>query len=462
MNAVLLIAIPLLAAFLSILSKKFAPYLLLLVGLVNVVLIFFVPYGIVVIGGFELPFGINLLFDTYSKIALFLVNGLFLVVTFLNFKEYNKLSSVLLVALAGLNGLLLTGDLFNLFVFLEIAGIAGYLITTTNKKPASTMHYLVIGSVGSSLYLFGLIILYSMFGTLNMMDMIHQIQVTNVAYTNLVLPFFLMFVGLGVEAKLLPFNSWVKGILKHSNTLSGPMVASIYAATISFVFGRIISNLFVFEGKLLTVVTVLLVMGIVIGEAMAFSSSKAREILLFSSISQASIVVLLFVNGIVLWAVYLIIANALSKTILFLIINKAVKTTNDDSVDALQGIFANNLLVGLSFTAAALSIMGLPLFVGFIIKLNFLTELVDSGQLAIVGIILIASVVEGVYFIKLLLKLWFKGEKEVEVKFNLSYKVVVIVFAALMIAFGTYSAPLHTLDNSIDSVAQEIEVIYHG
>ncbi|PKK96546.1 MAG: NADH-ubiquinone oxidoreductase, partial [Tenericutes bacterium HGW-Tenericutes-3] len=166
MSAILLIAIPLLAAFLSILSKKIAPILLLLVGAANIVLLMFVPSGIVIIGGFEMPFGINLFLDSYARIALYLVNGLFFIVTILNVVEYKKLSSILLVALAALNGLLLTGDLFNLFVFLEIASIAAYLISTTNKKPLSTFNYLVIGTVGSSLYLFGLMILYGMFGTL--------------------------------------------------------------------------------------------------------------------------------------------------------------------------------------------------------------------------------------------------------------------------------------------------------
>ncbi len=462
MSAVLLIAIPLLAAFLSILSKKLAPVLLLLVAAANIILIFFVPSGIVVIGGFDLPYGINLFFDTYAKISLIVVNALFLVVSLLNISEHKKMSSILLVSLAGLNGLLLTGDLFNLFVFLEVAGIAAYLITTTNKKPLSTFNYLVIGSVGSILYLFGLMILYGMFGTLNLMDMVYSIQNSSVAYSSLLLPFFFMFVGLGVEAKLLPFNAWVKGILKHSNTLSGPMIASVYAATISFVFGRLITNLFQFEGKLLLVVTILLVAGVVIGEAMAFASTKAREILLFSSISQACITILLFVNGIIIWAVYLIIANALSKLVLYLVVNKAAKQTESDDVEALQGLFVKNILVGIAFTVAALSVMGLPLFVGFVIKLNYLTNLVLMDQLLVVGLILIASLVEGIYFVKLLVKLWFKGDNEIDVKFNVSYKLVFAVITLLIIVFGTYTKPLENFDNGIDTVQDQIEVIYHG
>ena len=291
-----------------------------------------------------------------------------------------------------------------------------------------------------------------------MVDLIQQIQATN-NYSQLILPFLLMFIGLGVEAKLLPFNSWVKGVLGKSNTLSGPMIASVYAAALGFVLGRLITNLFLFEGSLLTVVTAILALGIVMGDAMAFSSSKTREILLYSSVAQAAIVAMLFVNGIVIWAVYLIVANALSKLVMFLVINKATKDVGSDEVDKLQGLFAKNIIVGLAFTLVTLSVMGLPLLVGFTIKLKYLTELASNDQIWLIAIILIASVIEGIYFVRLLLKLWYKGEEEVDVKYNISFKVVFVVIALAILAFGTYSTPLNNLDNSIDTIT---EVVNNG
>ncbi len=378
MSAILLVAVPLLAAFLSILYKKVSHYLLLVVTIFNIIILFFLNEGFVIIGGFVPPLGISLLLDTYSRLALLLINVLILVIAFLNLKEFKKYGSILLLTVAGLNGLILTNDLFNLFVFLEISGIAAYLITLSNKKPETTFHYLILGGLGSSLYLFGLIILYAMFGTLNVVDMIQLIQ-TNGNYQEVILPFTLMFIGIGVEAKILPFNSWVKGILGHSNTFSGPMIAGVYAGAMGFVMGRLITNLFAFEGTLLTVVTVILAVGIVLGDMMAFSSTKVREILLFSSIAQASIIALLFVNGIIIWAFYLIIINALSKTVLFLVINKAVKEVGSDESQDLQGLFSNNLLVGTAFTLVTLSVMGLPLLVGFVVKMNFLTVLASNA-----------------------------------------------------------------------------------
>lgn len=458
MSAILLIAVPLLAAFLSIMMKKFAPYLLLGVGIFNVILLFLIPEGFVILGGFNQPLGINLLLDTYSKLALLLINALVVIIAFVNIKEYSKFSSILLISLAGLNGLILTNDLFNLYVFLEISAIAAYLISTSNKKPVKTFHYLILGAIGSSLFLFGVVILYAMFGTLNMVDLIQKIQVTG-NYSQLILPFLLMFIGLGVEAKLLPFNSWVKGVLGESNTLSGPMIASVYAAAFGFVLGRLITNLFLFEGSLLTVVTVILALGIIMGDLMAFASSKTREILLYSSVAQAAIVAMLFVNGIVIWAVYLIIANALSKLVMFLVINKAVKDVGSDEVHKLEGLFSKNVLVGLAFTLVTLSVMGLPLLVGFTLKLRYLTVLAGQNHIWLIAVILIASLIEGIYFVKLLLKLWYEGQEKVEVKYNVTFKVVFVIIAIALLTFGTYSTPLNDLDDSIDTIT---EVVNNG
>lgn len=458
MSAILLVAVPLLVAFLSILFKKISPYLLLGVTVFNIVLLLVLSDGFVIIGGFDQPLGINLLLDMYSRLGLLLINVLVFVIAFLNLKKYEKYSSILLLAIAGLNGLILTNDLFNLFVFLEISGIAAYLITTSNKKPVGTFHYLVLGVVGSSLFLFGVVILYSMFGTLNMVGMIQEIQLAN-NYKELILPFILMFIGLGVEAKLLPFNSWAKGVLGKSNTLSGPMIAGVYAGAMGFVLGRLITNLFMFEGTLLTVVIVILAVGIVMGDAMAFASNKVREVLLFSSIAQASIVALLFVNGVIIWAVYLIIANALSKTVMFLVINKATKDVGSDDIDKLKGLFSNNVVVGVAFTLVTLSVMGLPLLVGFVVKLNFLTVLASNNQIWLIAVILVAAIVEGIYFVRLLVKLWYKDGNEIDVKYNTSFKVVFVIIALALLTFGTYSTPLKNLDDSVDTV---MEVVNNG
>lgn len=459
MSPVYLIAFPLLLAFLSIISKKIAPYLVIVGTLFNSVALWFIDHGIVNIGGFELPFGINLYVDTYTVFGLAIVNLLFLAVVLIHIRKEKMYASVLLIALVGLNGLLLTGDLFNLFVFLEISAIAAYILTTHNQKPYRTFQYLVMGSIGSSLYLFGLIILYGMVGSLNLMHLVHLIDTQNIAYGNLILPFSLMFIGLGVEAKLLPFNAWVKGILAHAHGFIGSLIASIYAAAISFAFGRLILHLFQFEGRLLLVVTIILILGVVFGEAMAFATSKAREILLYSSIAQASIVILLFVQGFVIWAVYLIIANALAKFVLFTVIGHAAEA-QDDGLSSLSGLFQKHIWVGMATTITTLSMMGLPLFVGFLIKVNYLMLFANQNQFFIIAILILSAVVEGIYFVRLLVKLWFPEKDLPQAHFHWGIQTLLIIMALGLLILGTYRQPLDRFSDDIDQINEEIEVLF--
>lgn len=448
MSITLLIAVPLITAFVSILVKKIAPFMLIAVSLFNVISLDFFTKGAVSIGNFAAPFGIELVLDDMSLMALYVVNILFFIVVAINFRDYKKLASILLVALAGLNGLLLTGDLFNLFVFLEISAIAGYLITTTNKKPLATFHYLVVGTIGSSLYLLGLIILYSMFGTLNMADISRVMSITNMDLSVVAIPFLLMFIGFGVEVKLLPFNAWVKNILGTSNTLSGPMIASVYASAMALVFGRLLTSVFIISDSLMMIIMIILVVSITAGEAMAYASTKVKDILLYSSIAQAAIAVTVFTLGYTGFGVLLVSLNGFSKLILFLVVTIAEKQTGSDETEDLKGIFSENKLIGIGFTIASLSMLGLPLFAGFVVKMNILINMVDNALVWLVVVILASSVVEGVYFVKLLTKLW-HSENPKRVQFSVQVVYTVIVIALLLVLFGVYTTPLTDYANSL-------------
>lgn len=448
-NPVLLIAIPLLIAFISILGKKIAPFLLLLVSLFNIVYLFFVDFGTHYIGGFTAPYGISLVLDKYSFFGLLVVNILFLLILVVNYHKVVKMATPLIIALAGLNGLLLTGDLFNLFVFIEISGIAAYIITSTNKKPLATFHYLVIGTVGSGLYLLGLILLYSITGTLNMNEM--AVRLADVNAVNVILPFTLMFIGLGVEAKLLPFNSWVKGILENANSLVGQLISSTYAAAILLLIGRLLTDVFVIADNLLLVFTILATLSLIAGEIAAFRANKLREMLLFSSVAQSGLVILLILNGVMSWAMLLIAANAVSKFILFGISAHIAHETGSDSFESVKGLFSNNKVLGIAYTVAALSVSGLPLFVGFIIKFNFLTNLFMLNQAWLVAVILITSVIEGAYFVKSIITLWYsKEETNYVLKNNFFMKYITFILALLLIVFGVYYTP--ATDYSQDAI----------
>jgi formate hydrogenlyase subunit 3/multisubunit Na+/H+ antiporter MnhD subunit len=131
---ILLIALPLLLSFLSLMIKNKAKELLYLAAILNVAILTIVNKGVTVIGGFEAPFGITLVVDNYSYIGIWIVNVLFLMTLIISKDSIKNYASVLLVAMAGLNGMILTGDIFNLFVFLEITSIKAYILASKNDN----------------------------------------------------------------------------------------------------------------------------------------------------------------------------------------------------------------------------------------------------------------------------------------------------------------------------------------
>jgi multicomponent Na+:H+ antiporter subunit D len=465
---ILLIAVPLALAFLSIILKKFKTPLLIIGLLFSSVLVFLLEKNSYIIGGYKAPYGINLLVDDYNMYFIIIINVLLLVLVLANLKSVKTMATVLLVASAGLNGLLLTNDLFNLFVFLEIASIAAFILLTMNKQLVKVFHYIILGTLGSSFYLLGIAILYAQYGTLNMGDMQSLISGGSITPT---IAYLFIFAGLAVEVKLLPFNGWVKGVLESANGFTGPLIGSLYAGVMLVVFGRIFGGVLQLSSSLIAILTIIGVITLLAGEFLAFSSNKLRQVWLYSSIAQSGLVVILFLNGLNHAAVLVIIANIVSKFVLYLVSGKIVESIGHDRIKDLKGIFMNKKPLGIAFSVAALSLIGLPLFFGFFVKINALIALFHSGNMWIPAVVLIAALIEGAYVIRMLVTLWQVGEEgekpETVEKPNFSLSVglftcaVSMIIGLMLLVSGFY--PDLVINQSVEagnalSINEEVQV----
>ncbi|MBM7558436.1 complex I subunit 5 family protein [Marinitoga litoralis] len=436
-NPVLMIAIPLLFAFLSVMFKKLDKTFLIVAVLFNVLGAFLLKETEVIIGGWKPPFGINLVADQYSIFGLIILNVVFAASVVFSFGSIKKYATVLLVSLASLNGMLLTGDLFNLFVFLEIASISAYIISTFTKEYRGTFNYIILGALGSNLYLLGIIILYSTVGTLNMADMALKVGLVNNNVLLLALTF--IFAGFAVEAKILPFNGWVKNVYGNANELSGPIFASAYATAVIMVFGRLFTSIFNLEGTLNVVFLSVAILTFILGEAAAFAQKNMRKVLAFSSVAQAGLTATMFLIGATGGALMLVANNALAKLVMFTIAGAIFSQAGTDNIDKLKGIFSKHKLIGFGFTVAAMSLIGLPIFYGFYVKVFILTDLFKSNNLLLPALLLFSSLIEGVYFIRMLAKLWnFEGKEEIKTKLSLENTFAYAVLAVLVGLFIIY------------------------
>jgi multicomponent Na+:H+ antiporter subunit D len=335
------------------------------------------------------------------------LNALLALGVLLTLEDTPKLQTILLVGMASLNGMILTGDLFNLFIFLEISSIVAYLLVAGDGKYREAFNYFIIGTVGAGLYLLGIVILYSQFGTLNMealgTAMIKADSMNDL--TSVTIPIIFIFVGIGVEVKLFPLNGWVKGVLGDSKPLLAMMISSVYAGVMLMVFGRLFVDVLLLSDQLKIIFTIVAVITIASGELAAFASKKLSHILLYSSIAQSGLAVLLFINGMTSLALLVIAGNVVTKFIMFILVAH-FKEGGSDHIDDLSGLFRHNPLNGLAFSIAGLSLIGLPMFYGFFVKVNILVGLFEHELWWVPIVILSATLIEGVYVLRMLIDLW--------------------------------------------------------
>ncbi|OQX72334.1 MAG: hypothetical protein B6D61_13985 [Bacteroidetes bacterium 4484_249] len=223
---VLFIAIPLLAAFLIPLFGmiwkelvRIVPGLVLAYMLVLSVTLFnhVLNYGPIVeiIAGWSPPLGINLVFSPFSGFLVTLMTFLGFIIWIysyrfkrnVDFEPSKKYFILLLMLITGSIGIVLTGDIFNMFVFIEIVGISGYALTafyTGRNSAEASFKYLFMGSLASSFLLIAIMIIYTQLGTLNMADIAGKIHTVEPIYKITALIFFL--VAIGIEAEIFPLK----------------------------------------------------------------------------------------------------------------------------------------------------------------------------------------------------------------------------------------------------------------
>jgi len=430
---VLLIAVPLGLAFaaplLGLISSKIVKFIPVAAFLFNLVVAsLIIPEAVagpvvVNIGGFSPPFCINLfvgpvaaLFSALIALAGFLVAVYSLV--YIREGAEEKYHILYLLLLTGATGVVLTGDLFNLFVFFEILCISSYALVAYLGSRAgieAAVKYLIQGAVGSSLLLIGIGLLYGIFGTLNMADIAARIQ--SAEPWEVFIPMALMLTGLGVEAAIFPLNAWLPDA--HSSApssisaiLSGIAIeVGLYAVIrlLFTVFG--ISDIYIFF-VFLGVLTLL------IGEMCAFCQNNIKRMLAYSSIGQIGLIifaVFMATSGSVTGGLFQIISHTLGKGLLFLAAGYMIVRSGSMEIASFKGMGRRMPLTSVAFTIGALSLVGLPPFAGFPGKFLIIRAALARETIlftVLIGLVLLTTVIEGTYFLRVIQVIYFKkGDK---------------------------------------------------
>lgn len=383
----LLVLLPLLGAAVSLVEKSFprsrvsqftAPVTLLAAGILLVRLGVQLTGEAVLtyaLGGWPEPFGIWLYLDGLSWLGLATLFAVSLPI--LLYAGAQRLYSATFYFLfqtmiAAMAGLLLSGDLFNIFVFFEILALCSYVLIAYLKKPraiVASLNYLLVSTLGIFLFLVGVFILYRLTGVLSVRGIVLRLPQIVGRGHEARLALVCLIVGIGVRTAFVPFHAWLAdahAFAPHpvSAVLSGLMIK------VSFIVLWRILSLFPVPAAMEAMV-VLGATTALLGVVWAMAQNDAKRLLAYHSISQMGYIVAAFGLGTVVGRIasfYHLVNHALFKSLLFLSVGALIDAAGERDLRRLKGQGAGMLWLALPFAAAALAIAGLPPFNGYASK----------------------------------------------------------------------------------------------
>lgn len=324
--------------------------------------------------------------------------------------------ALFLLALAGLLGITQTGDIFNVFVFLEISSLASYgLIAHGRDKRAllAAFRYLIMGTVGATFLLIGIGFLYMMTGTLNMADLAERLpEVRDARSVRVALAFII--VGLSLKLALFPLHLWLPGAYTYAPSFISTFLAATATKVALYVMLRLVFTVFEPEYSfvvipLTTAFLALAIAGMFAGSWAAIFQANLKRMLAYSSVAQVGYMVLGvgLATTLGLTASLLHLFNhGLMKAALFMALGAVVYRTGGVRLETVRGLGRQMPWTLTAFALAGVSLIGLPPTAGFISKWYLVSAALDAGQGWLVALILITSLMAVIYIGRVVEAAW--------------------------------------------------------
>jgi multicomponent Na+:H+ antiporter subunit D len=433
------------------------------------------------LGGWEPPWGIEFSIDHLNAFMVVLVTSLsFLVVIYAKRSVEKELLgkeipfySLFLLLFTGLLGIVSTGDMFNLYVFLEIASLSCYALIAVGKDRAlvASFRYVVMGTIGACFYLLGVGYLYITTGSLNMGDLAVLLPPL---YGNAVVQtaFVFILIGLGIKVALFPLHTWQPDAYTYAPSVVSVMISTAMAKTSIYALIRIIFSVFTLNFitgflPIFDILCWLSAIAMIFGSIYAIMQSKLKKMLAYSSIANVGYIIL----GIGLSvsttmgltpALMHVLNHALIKGCMFMVAGAFIYKAGLWDINNFVGLGRKMPYTCLAFILAALAMIGMPPSVGFISKWYLILAALDSGKYLLVAVIFFSTLLMIVYVWQVIEIMYIRVEErqegeESEIRVDeepMSMLVPGIILAFLCFAIGIvwisgiFSPILDTINSS--------------
>jgi multicomponent Na+:H+ antiporter subunit D len=402
------------------------------------------------------PWGIDYVVDRLAAYVLLIVSLIGAVVLPYAWRSVsNELAprlqplffTLLLLCLAGLLGIVITGDAFNLFVLLEISSLSTYaLISLGRDRRALTAayQYLIMGTIGATFYLIGIGLLYMLTGTLNMADLTVRIAELSGSST-LHTAFAFITVGLALKLAMFPLHLWLPNAYAFAPSVVTAFLAATATKVALYAMIRFIYSVFGTEFTFAEMHTQLLLLplaaaGIFIGSVVALFQRGVKRMHAYSSVAQIGYMLLgigmMNVTGLTAALLHLF-NHALIKGALFLAIGALSYRLGVTRLSALSGIARQMPWTMAAFVVAGLSLIGVPGTVGFVSKWYLILAALQNGWWPVVVLVLAASLIAVLYIWRVVEVAYF-GERPADAPLVAEAPLALLIPTWIMVGANLY------------------------
>ena len=395
-------------------------------------------------------------------LLLSLLGGLHKINEQINDQKQNLYFIMVDLMLASLLALVYTNDLFTAYVFIEINTIAAAALIMFRQNGhclAAATRYMIMNLLASGLLLMGITMLYGITGHLlmsNIRESVAQIFAAGEYQTSLTVVVVLITVALCIKSALFPFQEWLPDAYGYSTPASAAMLSSLISKSYIFLLIKIFYRVIGMEVVVATGMTNILflfgIIGMILGSVSAIRERDIRRMVAFSSVAQIGYIYMGLGLGTregVIAAVFHMIIHAAAKSMLFLSASGLVDVSGDiKQFRPLRGSGYRHKAAGVAFTVGALSMVGVPLFGGFLSKVYFASSALDFGGIRaviVLAALAVSTLLNTMYFLHTVISIYRPATVEVPAygKPSKLSSAALWTMAAVNVALGTLSVPLY-------------------
>mgnify|MGYP000427530988 CR=1 FL=1 len=424
----IIVVFPLVASFFVLFSgwwKKRAGFPLTVAALTGCVILSLVTFRLVFVqgrisyrlGGWEPPWGIELVVDPLGAFMLVLVTVLSLLTAVYAQKSVEEempdrvalFWCLYLLLFTGISGIIITGDVFNLFVLLEVASLAGYSLVGIGKGHArfASFRYLIIGTIGASFYLIGIGYLYVMTGSLNMADLstiLPALYTTRAVQT----AFVFIVIGFAIKIALFPLHAWQPDAYTYAPSGVSVIISTAMAKTFAYAMIRLIFSVFTLEfvkcfPPVFDLLCWMAAIAMIAGSVFAIRQNNFKRMLAYSSIANVGYIVLAIglVPATVLGlspAIIHILNHAVIKGCMFMAACAFIYRFDLWDIRRFGGLGRRMPFTCFALLLAILAMIGMPPGAGFVTKWYLILAVLEAEKYHFVAVIVLSTLLMIVYF----------------------------------------------------------------